>query len=89
MATTDHKYCAVCQEPFVHGGNRRTCGHPRCVRTWNRHSSTIKRQEDYAVKKVREFLDHGHTMGDAIDQSARLNGLRRVEVLSRWKAVHP
>lgn len=81
-------YCAVCQEPFTKSGTRRTCGHPRCVRTWTRHRRTILAGSDQAVEKIREFCEAGFPMSEAVDRVARIHGLRRAEVISRWRAVN-
>ncbi|MGA0134278.1 MAG: hypothetical protein ACO3ND_07980 [Opitutales bacterium] len=80
-------YCAVCGETYTKSGTRRTCGHPRCVRTWARHRRTILAGTDQTVAKVREFLEVGFPMTEAVDRVARIQELRRAEVISRWQAV--
>lgn len=80
-------YCAVCGDTYTRSGTRRTCGHPRCVRTWTRHRRTILAGSDKTVEKVREFREQGFTMTEAVERVARIHGIKRAEVISRWRAV--
>lgn len=83
-----HSRCAVCEEPFTGPPHRRTCGHPRCVRTYSRHKRTIiNGTSDQTVAKILEFRQAGFPLDEAIERAARISGIGRNEAISRWQVV--
>jgi hypothetical protein len=80
-------YCAVCGETYVKSGTRRTCGHPRCIRTWARHRRMILTGTDQVAEEVLALKTGGLDVVAAVDRVATRRGMTRGEVLSRWRAM--